>query len=115
LWLDKVTEEVGDYAFANTKITRCAIPTVTNVKSHAFENCNQLTIANLNSANNIGDYAFASCYNFSDKITLPECIEIGRYAFRNCTNLSNLTAPKCTFIDYNAFEGTKLWDVEPSA
>ena len=139
LTLNKNTTLIGKHAFKGTKIVRAIVDKATSIGEGAFENCSELTSTNLNAndkiglnnnvfkncqnlktiyntncISSIGDYTFASCYNFPQQITLPECTEIGRYAFLSCENLSNLTARKCTFVDYNAFYGTKLWDIEPS-
>lgn len=85
---------------------------LTSINAQAFENCEHVTTCNPNIIK-LGDYAFASCYNFNQELQLPACTEIGRYAFLSCQNLSSLNAPQCTFVDYNAFYGTKLWDVDP--
>lgn len=89
------------------------IDTLTAVSDYAFNNCTSLSTFN-SATKTIGNHAYDGCVLMQDNLT-SFCTEIGRYAFKNCTNLSSLVAPNCTFIDYNAFEGTKLWDVEPSA
>ena len=109
-------EQIGKYAFSNCQqLTSICITKIDNIADYAFNNCINLDnfYYELTSVQNIGDYAFASCYNFPDKISLTACTEIGRYAFLSCQNLSSLNAPQCTFVDYNAFYGTKLWDVDP--
>lgn len=109
---------LGEGAFQNCSELTTAIQlnnSINTIKNNTFAGCSKIaTFSNFNNISSIGDYAFASCYNFPKQINLPECTEIGRYAFLSCENLSNLTARKCTFVDYNAFYGTKLWDIEPS-
>ena len=89
---------------------------ITKIGNYGFNGCTSYPkfADEFEQLSSIGDYAFASCYNFPAKIKLSACTEIGRYAFLSCQNLSNLNAPNCTFVDYNAFYGTKLWDVDPA-
>ena len=114
LYLDNITT-LGKYAFANNNLSgEVRIKPGISIPDNCFQNANiSKVITNLDKVMSVGDYAFASCYNFPDKISLTACTEIGRYAFLSCENLSNLNAPQCTFVDYNAFYGTKLWDVDP--
>ena len=130
---------IGNYSFYGTNITGVIQFTCKEVSigAHSFENTNIIrlyfhnnqiiihdyafadnvslnTIKDCLSIKSIGNYAFAGCTNFPSKIILNNCTEIGRYAFRGCENLESLIAPNCTFVDYNAFYDTKLWNVEPS-
>ena len=107
---------IQNYAFANCiSLLSTDLRAIEYIYDNAFQNCSNLTkLANCSKILKIGNYAFDGCTNFPSKIELPNCAEIGRYAFRDCKNLESLIAPNCTFVDYNAFYGTKLWDVEPS-
>ena len=124
---------VGKYAFANSAIEGFELGSNVVLESHALDNCKLMgcsiipsiigdyafanfkyTQIDFNNVIQIGNYAFDGCENFPSHILLNNCTEIGRYAFRGCENLESLIAPNCTFVDYNAFYGTKLWNVEPS-
>lgn len=60
------------------------------------------------SIKNIGDWAFANCYDLQN-VTWGKNIErIESEAFRNCTKLQSITIPECTeYIGLNAFKGCK--------
>lgn len=110
---------INDSAFANNVqleyIKFGTNVTTISINNNVFKGCVKLNkITGTNIITSIGDQAFAKCSSFQQQIKLDICTEIGRYAFLSCTNLSNLNAPNCTFVDYNAFKDTKLWDVDPA-
>lgn len=135
-WISFQATSIGKNAFENNTFSQMDFRQITQFSDAMCKNCKELKFVqlplidtlnkqlfcgcekleafeNLQTIKNIGDYAFASCYNFPAKIELSSCTEIGRYAFLSCQNLSSLNAPNCTFVDYNAFYGTHLWDVDP--
>ena len=107
------TTEIGDYAFKDciNLFGFSNKDNIVKVGNYAFSGCTRFR-SGFKSLKYIGDYSFEKT-NF-EAVTFQSCTEIGRYAFLSCENLSSLTARKCTFVDYNAFYGTKLWDIEPS-
>lgn len=65
-----------------------------------------VTSINLTTAPQIGNYAFAGCFNIKS-ITIPNCVRsIGRGALSNCSNIKNIVIPNSVVsIGYNAFLG----------
>lgn len=102
------------YNCKNLTTTNFTYLTILSVPDRCFYNCHMLSHINFSHIQSIGNYSFDGCENFPPSIYIPQCKSIGRYAFRGCKNLETLIAPKCTFVDYNAFYDTKLWNVEPS-
>lgn len=87
--------------------------TVTNIASHAFENCDKITSVTIQgSVTNLAYAAFADCTSLTS-VTLPSSLEgIGEYAFAGCTNLSNVNLPnKLESIDTSAFRYTALKNI----
>ena len=60
-----VVTEIGNDAFANSKVSNLYLPALTDLGDGAFANCNNLSVVNISSAINIGDYAFSSCVSLS--------------------------------------------------
>lgn len=129
---------IGDFAFKDTALTTLYIPNCLYIGQSAFENCNKLMsmtllnkgdicinnnsfsncsslfyIENLDNISKIDDYSFSNCYNFPNTLYMPKCKSIGSYSFLNCYKLSALVANNCSFVNYNAFCGTPLFDSKP--
>lgn len=74
---------VGEKAFADSDIYEIIFPpTVTEIKSGAFENCTDLKTVGAFKATVIGDKAFYNCINLRN-IYLGELTAIGKYSFYN--------------------------------
>lgn len=68
---------------------------ITNIRSDAFQNSNNLKTVDLSNSSitALSEYAFAYCYQLEDVI-LPNGLEsIGNCAFYNCTSLTSITLP----------------------
>lgn len=70
---------------------------VTNIGSHAFSSCSNLTTANFPAATSIGDYAFSSCSNLTTA-DFPAATSIGSSAFSDCSALTTVNFPAATSI-----------------
>lgn len=84
---------IGNYAFANTKLSSITIPnTVTVVGQDAFANCTNLTTVSLpNSLTSVT--GFAGCTGLTT-ITIPSNVtEIGIRAFAGCTGIETMSLP----------------------
>lgn len=84
--------------------------TVTQVGAKAFQNCTELTHANLPSTiTKIGAYAFDGCTNLEEAI-IPEAVTvIDTCAYQNCAKLTEITFPDAlTEIKYFSFAGTSI-------
>lgn len=90
----ETVKEIGEYAFANAKITSISLPSsIGSVPARAFYNCASLKEINLSAEiESIGDYAF---YGIGiEEYTIPEHItQMGKYAFAKCEKLKTLVIP----------------------
>ena len=80
---------LGDLYLNGELVTDLVIPdSVTEIKSHAFDDCTSLTSVNIpDSVIKIGDSAFESCKSLTS-ITIPDSVaEIDDNAFLGCTSL----------------------------
>lgn len=80
---------------------------VTDIGSHAFEDCSELTSVTIpTSIYEIGQYAFSNCTKLK-KLTLRNGVKtISFFAFNNCPALTKLKIPNSvTYIGSNAFQG----------
>ncbi|MBO7133588.1 MAG: leucine-rich repeat protein [Bacteroidales bacterium] len=93
----------------NELVTDLIIPeTVTEIKPYAFQYATCITSLTIgNSVANIGDYAFAGCYDLTGNLTIPNSVRnIGGEAFFKCTQLNFLTiGSSVESISWNAFAG----------
>lgn len=92
--IPETVKEIGEYAFANAKITSITLPSsIGTVPARAFYNCASLKEINLGTGiEEIGDYAF---YGIGiEEYTIPEHItKMGKYAFGKCEKLKTLVIP----------------------
>jgi hypothetical protein len=119
----------GNYAFANTELTKVELPavisigsgafqsglftqitltlpsTLTSIGNNAFNYCNYLTeIALPSTLTTIGSNTFEFCTSLTT-VDLPAVTSIGVEAFINCTSLTTVNMPKVTSISNDAFKG----------
>ena len=93
-------------AFANSNITRVAIPdSVTTIENEAFYNCDNLVSATTgNGVTSIGDEAFRDCDKLKNMTIGNGVTMIGKNAFSECDNLTSVIIPdSVTTIDDYAF------------
>lgn len=108
---DSVTD-IGDSAFYNNKFSGFYLGANINYLSpRTFESCLNLSGINLSLINNIGDYCFRNCTNFSEYLIPDGITNIGRDAFKNtkvpdCTIPNSLTKINSyTFADCSELTG----------
>ena len=109
-------EVIGEAAFSGIeKLYEIIIPnTIKEIKSHAFENCVNLSVLTLSKNINIGDYAFNNCNNLSVVNNLNELKVFNNYVFAN-TQLEVIELTDVT-IKNGAFSGINtLTKVDVSA
>ena len=83
---------IGNYAFADTGITRVIIPA---------------------SVTSLGQYAFADCENLASVVFLGNISEIPAGLFSGCSGLESISIPESvTLIGDSAFDGAGLKSVE---
>ena len=87
-------------------ITEVNIPGgVTNIAADTFLDCPNLTTANLNNVQYIGENAFYFCPSLTS-VTMNSVKTIAGDAFSFCTGLRNITVPQsATFVNNYAFWG----------
>ena len=109
----KVTE-IGQYAFANTRITSLTIPrSVAVVGYYACRGCADLATVRYEGAV-IGSYMFTGCTSLTDFTIAKTVKEIQTYAFNSCSKLKTLTY-EGSLKDWAAIEKQKNWDSHSSS
>lgn len=78
--------------------------TVTQVAPRGFNNCQKLSIVNLDNVAKIGEYAFYNCYAL-EKINLANLLMLESNAFANCSSLRSVELASLSNLGYAAFEG----------
>ena len=103
-------EEIGDWAFAHTKLTRLTIPdSVTRIGEYAFRRCGVLSEISLPVRMSVLESGvFMGCTMLSD-VSLPNgLMKIGNDAFHSCEALSKINLPETlTEIGHSAFFGCR--------
>ena len=119
--LSKVTA-IDDYAFSGDVYYICLDDSMTvgAVGSDGFYRYTyhgpQIPKADLSSATEIGEYAFAYCRQMTDVVLGSEITEIPQYAFAGCIALKNINLAAVTTVGDNAFiENAALMSVDLSA
>lgn len=78
--------------------------TPTNVRTHAFSDCAQLTSVSFPNAARIYDSAFENCSSLVSA-NFPKVVTFGSYCFRGCSNLTSITASsEISSISTSAFQ-----------
>ena len=93
--------EVGDGAFANTKLAQVYLPLTKIIGAYAFDCC-PLAEISLPSAEEIRYCAFNYCAMLS-KAYLPNVTTIGYNAFYRCDMLEEITFGNLQFVDHSAY------------
>lgn len=90
--IPETVEEIGDYAFAETKSLtgRIVIPDkVVTIGNNAFQNSYfNGTLHIGESVQTIGEYAFSGCKGTGDIIIPDNVVTLGKYAFSECKNFN---------------------------
>ena len=81
-----------------------------NIGSHAFTYCSNLTTVNLTGCTYIGSMAFASCSNLTT-VNLPDCKSLNVSAFTSCSNLTTISLPECTTVSSSAFRACGFTEI----
>ena len=66
-----------------------------------------ITVADLSSAESVGEYAFAYCRNMTDVVLGEAITEVPQYAFASCISLQNINLDKVVTIGDYAFMETE--------
>lgn len=87
--------EIGEYAFAGTKISQIALPkTLETIGDYAFNKCTSLQNVTIpGSVTTFGKYAFSECTAMTSAILEPGLKSIGEDAFSSCKSLLDITIP----------------------
>ena len=119
--LSKVTV-IGDYALSGDVYYICldeamAYAAVSPEGQYMYTyHAPAITVADLSSAQSVGEYAFAYCRNMTDVVLSDTITEIPQYAFASCISLQNVNLDKVTAIgDYAFMETEQLTAVDLSA
>jgi len=129
---------IGERAFYNSKKLRSikGLQSVSDIKSHSFQDCIELETIDLPSAEQIGDQSFKNCkslikvnlgkankighssFKYCSSLKKLEGIEniaeVGQSAFVNCDSLSEIFLPKLNMIRENTFkncESLKFFEI----
>ena len=91
-------ERIDDAAFDGCEmlsgISFSSLPNLWKVGNYAFRNCDLLSVADFQSVQVIGSFAFYDCDQMS-RISLPSTtLEIGGFAFAYCPLITTLTIPE---------------------
>lgn len=99
------TEEIGEYAFQESKIEKLILPSsIKKINDAVFYKCQSLySIILSENLKYIGDNAFRGCI-LLEEITLPEKVEeIYGNAFQDCSKIRKIKFPENTYIIENLF------------
>ena len=86
---------IGDGAFYSCKnITDLSISGVSQIKKHAFHNCNALVKVNISGTlNNIEESTFEGCTSLTNVLLPDNITTIGKRAFFNCNRIKKILLP----------------------
>ncbi len=92
---------IGQNAFGSTAINQIDLKNVSVIESQAFNNCYNLSSADLDSVIKIG----ANSFNRTaiERVYAPNARIIGASAFRDCSNLTSVHLKKAEYIASYAF------------
>ena len=96
---------IGDEALTNSiidrSITEFADSNLTNLGTHAFGGCSNLTSVDLPALTSAEPYAFQQCG--LEVVNLPVLLTVRLYLFSNNKNLKKVRLPAATSVEGNAF------------
>lgn len=100
------TDGFADTPFnpVGSSLRSISAPKVTKIENSAFQQCTNLTTADLPAATSIGGSAFWKCTNLTT-INLPKATSIGAGAFEECSKLTTANLPEAIKISSKAFNG----------
>lgn len=96
-------QQIGDYAFYDTRLTTYTMPVVKVIGDYAFFSTNISTFS-FNKSTSIGKYAFSECNNLPS-ITITTNTSIGEGAFSNCNKVTEITLNNIRSLPVNAISG----------
>lgn len=104
-------EIIPPFAFNGLQNLQTVIsPNAKRIENYAFMNCSSLTDFNFSQVEYIGETAFQQ--TAISEITAPKCTYVGSYAFGNNSNLETVNFPNLTEINDSTFSYcTKLKNV----
>ena len=96
--------EISEYAFENSDNLLLADgKNIKTIGHNAFESCNSLTLVDFPAVEIIGNHAFVNCDSLSG-ISLPNCREIDAGGFQYCSSMRCAHLPKVTTLNGNVFQ-----------
>ncbi len=96
--------EISEYAFENSDNLLLADgKNIKTIGHNAFESCNSLTLVDFPAVEIIGNHAFVNCDSLSG-ISLPNCREIDAGGFQFCSSMRCAYLPKVTTFNGNVFQ-----------
>ena len=101
---DSVIQNIGEEAFANTKLSKANFNKLSTMNSGAFKNCTNLNSIFIPECKDIPSEAFKECTSLNE-VNITSSKTIGKEAFEGCTSLTSISAPNCNFIKEGAFRG----------
>ena len=100
--------EIKSSAFQNYKGTSLSVPdTIVSIKDNAFNGCENIVSFSIpDGITLIPEFCFKNCYSLTE-VSVPSTItEIGASAFENCRNLESISLPEGLLsIDSGVFRG----------
>lgn len=99
----KITK-IADYGFANTNITKLAIPEgYTDIGAYAFDRCRNLTTIEISdTVKTIAQGAFSGCTGYTNTLYIPNGVTfIGDRCFELCSSLTVVSVPNTCFLGTN--------------
>mgnify|MGYP004638186959 CR=1 FL=1 len=94
---------IGEYAFAESSISRYTFGTLTEIGEYAFAGSGITEFPVIEAGATIGDYAFYKTSLTGLDLSGKRGVKIGAYAFANCNKLENVTLADETVIGSHAF------------
>ena len=96
--------EISEYAFENSDNLLLADgKNIKTIGHNAFESCNSLTLIGFPAVEIISNHAFVNCDSLSG-ISLPNCREIDAGGFQYCSSMRCAYLPKVTTLNGNVFQ-----------
>ncbi len=97
-------ETIGKYAFRAAPLSTVASDKVTRIGIGAFTNCDKLTSVNMPNVEELGESAFENCSLLTGAV-LTKLKYIGDKAFKGCSQLGNIVLDNAVKVGNQAFYG----------